>query len=86
MSRNDDYLMLRLVVDEDGELSIHMSGYFPNKDATIIATLTALGYGVLGLLKDEQGEITNLGLDYMKAHGITFASLLPNTPSGSMVH
>jgi hypothetical protein len=86
MTETNDHIILILEVDEDGELSLNMAGYYPNKDANIFASLTALGYGILAILQDDQEQVAYVGLDYMKENGITFEGTLANTKGNTRLH
>jgi hypothetical protein len=78
--------MLSLEVDAEGDLIYQMGSSFPNKNAEVFTSLTALGYGILSILQDSQEDIAKIGLDYMAAHDITFESILAEAMARRRIH
>jgi hypothetical protein len=76
MSRENDYLQIKLEIDENDEITLKVDTYLPSKSTDLFMSFTALAYGITAVLEDSQEELAELGLAYMSENGITLAGIL----------
>lgn len=86
MTDKNDRVFMQLEVDEDNQLVVAMSGNFPNGSKGHFTSLIALGFGLRSVLEFAQEETVQLGVDYMKEHGITYQSILDYEEAKGRLH